>query len=271
MNNRCNRWLKMNPLHLVLSAVVIYVAWYLVVGSPWGVLAAELPVIQRRGYVKIAVKDNLPPLGFRDKQGKLQGLEIDLAQRLASDLLGKENAVKLQPVVNEHRLSVVLDHEVDLSIARVTATPSRARLVDFSVPYYFDGGFLVTKNPEIKEIGDLENLKVAVISNSSTIADVKYYVPNVKIVGVDSYQSALALTENNTVVAFAADGSVLTGWVQAYPQYRLLPTKLSTEPLAVVMPKGIQYHQLRQKVNEAIAQYIAEGWLAQRIAHWGLP
>ena len=68
-------------------------------GQDLAASAAQMPEIQRRGYLNIAVKDNLRPLGFRDANGNLQGLEIDLAKRLAVDLLGKADAVKLQPVV----------------------------------------------------------------------------------------------------------------------------------------------------------------------------
>lgn len=89
--------------------------------------------------------------------------------------------------------------------------------------------------------------------------------------GVDSYQQARSLLESKAAIAFAADSSVLTGWVQQYPQYRLLALRLSTEPLSVVMPKGLQYEPLRRRINNAIARYLQQGWLQQRIQYWGLP
>jgi polar amino acid transport system substrate-binding protein len=241
------------------------------VGTGLTASAAEMPEIQQRGYLTVAVKDNLRPLGFRDASGNLQGLEIDLAQRLALDLVGKADAVKLKPIANRDRLSVVLDKKVDFAIARVTATESRSRIVSFSVPYYLDSTVLVTKDASVQQLSDLAKQKIAVLNNSSTIAQVRYYVPNAELVGVNSYQEAREKIETNTAVAFAADASVLSGWVQQYPQYRLLPTKLSTEPLSVVMPKGLQYDELRRNVNEAIARYLAEGWLQQRVQYWGLP
>lgn len=252
-----------------LSLLLIVSCCFLATGSIAS--AAEMPEILRRGYLTIAVKDNLRPLGFRDASGNLQGLEIDLAQRLASDLLGKANAVKLQPIANRDRLSVVFNNQVDFAIARVTATESRSRLVSFSVPYYFDGTYLVVKDTGIQKTKDLVNRKIAVLNNSSSIADVRYYVPNADLVGVNSYQEARSQMETGEVQAFAADASLLSGWIQEYPQYRLLPDKLSTAPLSVAMPKGLQYADLRLQVNEAIARYIAEGWLKQRAQYWGLP
>ncbi|MEA5565614.1 transporter substrate-binding domain-containing protein [Anabaena sp. UHCC 0399] len=269
MNNGCNRWQIISRLHLVLSATIICI-FCVFFGSGLAASAAPMPEIQRRGYITVAVKDNLPPLGFKDGNGKLQGLEIDLAQRLAADLLGKADAVKLKPVMNRDRLSAVFDHKVDMAIARVTATESRSRLVSFSVPYYYDGTVLVTKDASIQQLRDLKKQKIAVLNHSSAIAEVRYYIPDADLVGVNSYKEAQKQIENNTVIAFAADSSVLSGWVQQNPKYRILPTKLSTAPLSVVMPKGLQYDEFRREVNEAIASYIANGWLKERIKYWGL-
>jgi polar amino acid transport system substrate-binding protein len=252
-------------LHLVLSAIILCL-----LGTGLMASAAQIPEIQGRAYLTVAVKDNLRPLGFQDASGNLQGLEIDLAKHLAVDLLGKAEAFKLQPVANRDRLSVVWDHKVDLAIARVTATESRARLVSFSVPYYLDSTVLVTQDPSVQQPHDLSKRKIAVLKNSSTIAKVRYFLPTAELVGVSSYAEARECIDSNTVAAFAADASVLAGWVQEYPQYRLLPTKLSTEPLSVVMPKGVQYDDLRRHVNEAIARYLAEGWLQERVKYWHL-
>ncbi|MCC5613511.1 transporter substrate-binding domain-containing protein [Nostoc sp. CHAB 5836] len=271
MYNRCNRWQVITRLHLVLSATIFWFFCFYIVATGLTASAAEMPEIQQRGYLNVAVKDNLCPLGFKDANGNLQGLEIDLAKRLAVDLVGKAEAVKFQPVANRDRLSVVLDKKVDFAIARVTATESRSRIVSFSVPYYLDSTVLITKDNSVQQLSDLAKQKIAVLNNSSTIAKVQYYLPNAELVGVNSYQEAREKIENNAAAAFGADASILSGWVQQYPQYRLLSTKLSTEPLSVVMPKGLQYDEFRRNVNKAIARYLEEGWLQQRSQYWGLP
>lgn len=239
--------------------------------APTSVRSAQLQKIEQRGKLVVAVKDNLRPLGFRDTSDNLQGLEIDIARRLAEELLGNSEAVELQPVKNTDRLNVVLAGKVDLTIARVTVTPSRSRLVVFSKPYYLDGAGLVTKNASIVNLNDLATRTIAVINGSSTIPKLKYTLPNAKLLGVESYQEARSLLETGGADAFAADNSVLTGWVQEYPEYRILPARFSAEALAIVMPKGLQYTKLHQRVNEALTRWEASGWLAERIAAWGLP
>lgn len=233
--------------------------------------SAELDEIKRRGKLIVAVKDNLRPLGYLETNGQLQGFEIDIARRLATELLGDSKAVVLQPVANNQRLNVVLEEEVDLTIARVTATDSRSRLVYLSIPYYLDGTGLITKDASTTKLKDFQFKKIAVLNGSSTIAVVQYNLPESQLVGVNSYQEALQLLEKGSADAFAADKSLLTGWVQEYPEYKMLPVRLSSEALCVVMPKGIQYSQLQRRVNEAIARWKVEGWLAESATAWGLP
>lgn len=235
-------------------------------------LAAELSEIRERGYLIVAVKDNIRPLGFRDQTGKLAGLEIEIARRLAQELLGNPEAAVLAPVRNEERLPAVISGEVDLAIARVTATAPRFRIASFSTPYYLDGTALITRRTDLRKVSELSGQTIAVLEGSSTIAVVRDFLPQAKLVGVPSYRAAHDLLESSSeVAAFAADASVLVGWVQEHPQYHLLPSLLSAEPLCIVMPKGLQYDSLRRTVNAAIAQWRRSGWLRQRADFWDLP
>lgn len=272
-SKRRNRWHLVYPLSLLLSAATFCLGTLAFVSLDTRNIAsaADLREIQQRGKLIVAVKDNLRPLGFRDGEGNLQGLEIDIAKRLAAEMLGRSDAVVLQPVANNDRLSVLLQGKVDLTIARVTQTPSRDRIVSFSIPYYLDGTSLVTKDASVQKLEDVSRVKIAVLKGSSTIAIVRYFIPNAQLVGVDSYQQARSLLESGGAGAFAADNSVLAGWVHEYSQYRLLPVRLSGEALCVVMPKGVQYTGLSQQVDSAIARWKAEGWLQERIKYWGLP
>ncbi|MBW4496867.1 MAG: transporter substrate-binding domain-containing protein [Oscillatoria princeps RMCB-10] len=254
---------------IALAIALLPVAAPLIAPAP--APAAELKQIHKRGRLIVAVKDNVRPLGFTDATGKLQGLEVDIARRLAEELLGSPDAVELRPVANQDRLSVLLDGKVDITIARVTATESRSRLVDFSIPYYMDGTGFVTKDGSVRRLEEVGRSTIATLNNSDTIANVKYFLPNAKLVGADSYEAGRTLIETGAAGAFAADASVLAGWVQEYPEYRILPVLLTAEPLCVVMPKGLQHAELRLRVNQAIGRWKTEGWLQERIKYWGLP
>lgn len=238
--------------------------------TPQLTVARELSQIESTKELRIAVKDNVRPLGYTNAKGNLVGLEIDIARKLAEELLGDSAAANLIAVNNRERLQVVLENEVDLAIARVAATTPRSRIVDFSPYYYLDGTSLVTNRAEVKQIEDLNRSKIAVLEDSVTIAIIRNKLPNATLIGVQSYEEALELVSSNQADAFAGDRSILTGWIQEYPEYQILPARLSGAALSVVMPKGLQYKELRQKVNRAIAKWKESGWLAERIDHWGL-
>jgi polar amino acid transport system substrate-binding protein len=247
----------------------------MVLGMQWAVspavVAAELADIQDRGYLIVAVKDNWLPLGFRDDSGELLGFEIDIARRLAAELLGDPNAVRFEPVSNVSRVNVVVEGAVDIAIATVTVTSQRQRIASFSTPYYLDGTGFITRNPQNQTLEALASSHIALLNHSSSMTHVRYILPAAELIGVETYQAALELLETGQIDAFAGDVTVLAGWQQQDDQYYLLPTIISAEPLAIVIPKGTQYSSLRRVINAAIERWHVEGWLTERAAFWGLP
>jgi polar amino acid transport system substrate-binding protein len=255
---------RLKSLFCIVLTIASIVSWQTIAQ------AGTLKEIQQRRKLIVAVKDNLPLFGFRDRTGNLQGLEIDIARKLATEIFGNPESIQLIPVANQDRLKVAIDGTVDLTIARVTITPTRSRVVDFSRYYYLDGTGIITDRANINKNSDLIGKKIAVLNNSTTIGTLQYIIPKAKLVGVNSYRQAQELLATGKVVAIAADRSLLIGWSKTTPNYHLLPNKLSTEALGIVIPKGIQFDRLRQLVDNSIARWLADGWLQQRIEYWGL-
>ncbi|MEM6599669.1 MAG: transporter substrate-binding domain-containing protein [Cyanobacteria bacterium P01_C01_bin.69] len=264
----------------------IFVPFVGVPSSELRVQAAELSEIRDRGYITVGVKSNRSPLGFVDANGSLAGFEIDIAERLAEVLLGDRTAVKLVPVANVDRLSALLEGDVDIAIAALTITPARRRLISFSDPYYLDGAAFITQQSHLQTLRDLALAKIALLEGSSTVPRVRYVLPGASLFGVSSYQEGQALLAEGAVDAFAGDVSVLAGWTVAGfetddvsadgvgadgVEYRILPSIISAEPLAIAMPKGTQYHSLKSEINQALRHWYEEGWLQARAAYWGLP
>lgn len=233
-------------------------------------VSSELSEIQARGRLIVAVKDNHYPLGYRDATGELRGFEIDLARRLATDLLGDADAVELLPVSNVDRVNVVVEGNADIAIAGITVTAQRQRITSFSEPYYLDGAGFITTSQRINGLGDLTFGRIAVLANSSTLAHVRAQLPQATLVTVPSYQAALTQLDAGQVDAFSGDVSLLTGWQQQDSRYRLLDDVISIEPVAIAIPKGTHHSDLRRAINQAMGQWDSEGWLQDRATYWGL-
>ncbi len=64
--------------------------------------------IQERGYIIIAVKDNVPGFSYRDpKTGEFSGLEIDLARAVAQQIFNNPTKVKFKPTKTQQRIPLL--------------------------------------------------------------------------------------------------------------------------------------------------------------------
>jgi beta-glucosidase/6-phospho-beta-glucosidase/beta-galactosidase/ABC-type amino acid transport substrate-binding protein len=64
--------------------------------------------IQDRGYVVVAVREDIPGFGYKDPEtGELSGLEILLARRLSQRIFGDPSKVRFHPVTPQERMAAV--------------------------------------------------------------------------------------------------------------------------------------------------------------------
>jgi polar amino acid transport system substrate-binding protein len=235
------------------------------------VFAADLETIRDRGYLIVAVREGWRPLSFRDGDGSLVGLEVDIARGLAAEIFGNPDTVEWAVVPNHDRLTAVLDDRADVAIAGITLTPGRQRLVNFSPPYYLDGTGVLVRDPRFRRLQDLQRARLGILQGSSAVAVVRYLLPLVNLTPVDSYQTALRQISSGQIDGFAGDVTVLTGWQQDHSDYHLVPSLLSADPLAIALPKGTQYTDLRRLVSQTVTTWHHSGWLEDRATFWGLP
>ncbi len=228
--------------------------------------------IRRRKRLIVGVKDNLPPLGYRNESGELVGFEIEIARRLATELLGANAEVEFKPLNNRDRLPALFRGEVDLVIAQVTATADRQRLVQFSPPYYTSGIQLITPTPGITQLNDIQYQRVGVLRGSDAVAIVKTRLPRASLVFYNTYRTARAGLDQGDIDAFAGDAVVLAGWRQGQEErYSTVGPRISSAPLAIAFPKGLQNESLRQRLETIVRQWQGQGWLQQQATQWGLP
>jgi len=253
----------------LLQSLAWAVGLLLAGGGP--LFAASLTAIQARGYLVVAVKDNLYPLGYRVPDGSLAGFEVDLARELARALFGDPGAVRFVAVRNQDRLAVLERGEADLVIADWSLTVPRARAVDFSLPYLSIAmAVLLRQDSPVRRLSDLDGLRLAVLANSSSERALQTFLPAVRRLPVSSYQAGVEAVTGSEADGFAADETVLLGWVRNRPGFRLFATNLDANGLAIGMPRGLATDDLRRWVNSQLARLLKAGWLAERASAYGL-
>jgi polar amino acid transport system substrate-binding protein len=125
------------------KAFLVVLGLVIAVGATSGAAAGQnqgLDRIIEAGTVRIAVPDNFRPFGDRDRDGKLQGYDIDTAA-LVADALGVK--LDLIPVPSGDRVRVLGEGKVDLVISSLGKTAEREQAIDFSIAYapFFSGIF----------------------------------------------------------------------------------------------------------------------------------
>ncbi|SMD10327.1 amino acid ABC transporter substrate-binding protein, PAAT family [Desulfocicer vacuolatum DSM 3385] len=111
--------------------------------------------------ITVATDTNFPPFEFKDpKTGEHTGFDVELW-----DAIAKEVGIEydLQPMDFNGIIPGLQSGQIDVGIAGMGIKPERAKVIDFSEPYYKAGLLLLVKSStnDIAGIEDLEGKLVA--------------------------------------------------------------------------------------------------------------
>ncbi|MEM0991005.1 MAG: transporter substrate-binding domain-containing protein [Pseudomonadota bacterium] len=93
--------------------------------------------VMERGKVVIGVKADYKPWGYRDSDGTLVGMEIDMALDVGR-VLGVD--VELVPVQSSNRMQFLEQGKVDMFIATMSDRADRREIVGIPGPNYYTSG-----------------------------------------------------------------------------------------------------------------------------------
>ena len=111
-----------------------------------------------RGEIVVGVKADYKPWGFRDKSGKIVGMEVDMANDVAKALGVK---LKLVPVQSSNRMQFLQQGKIDLMIATMSDKANRRKVVGIPDPnYYTSGTNVLAKKGVVKQWSDLKGKPV---------------------------------------------------------------------------------------------------------------
>ena len=240
-------------ISLVLIFLVL-VGVYFAVFRPEKYVEEDLySKIKERGTIKVGVNMDSRPFAYYDKNGNLQGYDIDLARYIAQYLLHSPNAVEFSSVTSEDRMLKVSTGEVDMVIATLTITPQRQELIDFSVPYDVAGqALLVRTNSKITSITDLYEQNIGVVFGTTAEKNMLTLAPMANIIGFKDYDDAYKALKNKQIDALTSDDTLLSRYAYEDPNVKLLPKKYSKEPYGVAFKKGESTKKLRENVDYAL-------------------
>lgn len=228
-----------------------------------------LSTIKQRDKIIVGVKFDTKPFGFMDKNGKLQGFDIDLAKSIAKNILGDENKVEFKQVTTQNRILALNSGQVDMVIATMSITNHRKQIIDFSDPYYFAGqAILVPKASDISSISDLNGKRVIIVYGSTSEDSLRALAPDAQIMGFKTYTSAFKALKQGDADAMTSDDTILLGFAIADDTVKLLPQRYTREPYAIGFKKDTNAQNLEKRVNSTLSEMQSSGELRQLKYKW---
>ena len=228
-----------------------------------------LNTIQKKGEITVGVT-LLAPWIMKNKEGKLIGFEIDIANQLASDMGVR---VRFRQYPWNQLIPALKKGDIDIIASGLSITPKRALEVDFSTPYASSGYGLVSNlnlTKDFTSIKDLNSKKVYIAAVRGTVsADLaRRTFPAATIDLRKTAKDATSAVVNGSVHAFISSSPVPEFIALKNPHDVDLPLKkpLLTTKEAFAIRKGNQ--GMLNFLNAWIIAHDADRWISSSHSYW---
>jgi polar amino acid transport system substrate-binding protein len=234
--------------------------------------ASTMGKIRARGRLIAGVSADTRLLGSRNPlEGRIEGFDIDLVQRIADAILGPNAKVELRVITAADRLPVLEKKEVDVVVRNMTITCDRWKTIAFSAEYYRAGQkILIRKGSTITGLASLAGKQVCAPTGTSSLTNLVRLAPQAIPVPATNHTECLVNLQQGKVEAITGDDTVLAGLASQDPYAVVLSEKAFTaEPYGVGIPAD--QVDMVKFVNAVLENNRASGEWAKSYTTWLAP
>lgn len=183
--------------------------------------------VEQRGVLRVATVTGSPPFAFTDKDGNLEGFDIDLARLIAKALFDDDKKIEFVRTSFDGRWETVSSGRADFGIMGTTIYPARLKLAAFTEGYVDSGnGCLVKKTSSYHGFADLNSPKTTIaflnVAQDHKRHDTLY--PKAKALYFEQQAAQYAAVLSGQATAACTDYPVLAWAVKQHPtELRMLP------------------------------------------------
>lgn len=164
-----------------------------------------------KSVLRVGLTANYPPL-VEKPDGKLVGIEIDLANEVGKDLNKRMEFVEIPW---DQLIPALVGGDIDVIMSGMSITAGRAQKIAFTEPYLHIGQMAITRIKEIQTLGSvtaLLNAPITVGFEAGTTGEtfVLTNMRNAKPQSVASIDAAIAALRSGEIDAFIHDAP--TAW-----------------------------------------------------------
>ncbi|MEO6921024.1 MAG: amino acid ABC transporter substrate-binding protein [Collimonas sp.] len=230
--------------------------------------------------IVIAYRESSFPFSFMDQDKKPVGYTIDLCLKIADAI---KQQLKLQqlnityiPVTSTNRIDIMAAGKADMECGSTTDTAERRKRVDFAIVHFIAASRMIVRvEDKIKNWPDLRDKKVVTTKGTTSVKSLEdrgqIRSLNMTVLEGRDHNESFKMVENKTADAFAMDDVLLYGLKATAgkpAEYVIVGEALTTEPYAIMLPKGDV--AFKTMVDHEIARIIQDGEIYKLYAKWFL-
>jgi polar amino acid transport system substrate-binding protein len=221
--------------------------------------------------LKVGITTNYPPIAFSEN-GKVAGIEADLARKLGEELPTKITFVELEW---DELWPALRDDKIDVVMAGVSITDRRSQLVAFTDPYLRVGQMALIRKTDMVKLSDPSAMaepgrRIGVEKNTTGEAYARRHLDKAVVVPFDSVDQGVAALRGGDVDYFVHDAPTVwrvVGRAPEDPELVGLYRPLTDEYLAWAVRKD-DAGTLGVLLDEKIEEWQKDGELQAVIDRW---
>jgi polar amino acid transport system substrate-binding protein len=180
---------------------------------------SRLQTVLDRGNLIVGTGSTNPPWHFEDADGRLQGMDIDMARLVAKGLFDDPEKVEFVIGAADARIPNLVTEKVDVIFQFMTITPGRAQQAEFTIPYYREGvGFMMMQGAEQQTYDELlaggGDITISALQNVFIEDWIHLALPEAKVDQYESVDAEIQAINSRRANAAALDQSTI-GWLIA--------------------------------------------------------
>lgn len=224
----------------------------------------SLKDVQEKGKLIVALNPEFPPFEFRtlvDGKDTIVGADIELAKAIGQEL-GVE--VEFSAMSFDNVLNNVQSEQSDIAIS---ATEERAKVYDFSIPYYTSTNKVIINKEDLAQYTSLDSLAEANIgAQKGSIQEqiVKEQLPSSTVIALASNGELINQLKSQKVEAVIFEEPIAKAYVAKNDDLVILDTEIKSsysDAYAIALPKGST--ALKEKVDSVITKLVESGQMDQ--------
>jgi polar amino acid transport system substrate-binding protein len=249
------------------SVIPATFAGLLIASVPLTAQADQWQEIQQRKELRCGTFSDVPPFAAPDpKTRAMVGFDVDMCNALARHL---GVTAKITPLSVEARVPEVKMGRVDVTIANLAYTLSRAEQIQFSHPYYVAKEMLAVKASDPGSTkADFKGKRLSSTKGSTSELSIK--MNGSEPVTFQDTGSAFMAVQQNKSVGMVANTMTITKLVNQSKsggaELKMIKEPMALQPVGVGMKKDEP--ALLAKVNDALVAMDKAGEIDQLWARW---